>query len=325
MKNNNHLSEKKNVKHVRIFVVSLVSILAFLLMTFLPKKNFLANLYIPFMEESPTLTVFVSATPTPTLFPTPTSTITQAPTPSISPTPMPPEGKAFSVGSSIEGKSIDVFRFGSGSNVRMIIGGIHGGYEWNTSVLSYLLIEDIKSGRIKVPFDTTLYILPILNPDGYFDYPDSSYGRGNARSVDLNRNWDAIWEADWPRTGCFSYVYITAGEKPFSEPETQALSQFILDNQVKALISYHSAMSSIFAGGRPEPDTASENLAKALASVSGYNYPPLDGGACCYTGQLIDWASANGIAAVDIELTDHDSNDIVINRKVLEAFLAWQE
>ncbi|MHC1598288.1 MAG: M14 family zinc carboxypeptidase, partial [Candidatus Methanofastidiosia archaeon] len=149
------------------------------------------------MEKSPTMTAFMSATPTLTLSPTPTSTITLTPTPSITPTPLPPEGEAFSIGLSIEGKNIDVFRFGNGSNVRMIVGGIHGGYEWNTSVLAYLLIDDIKNGRITIPSNKTLYILPILNPDGYFDYPDSSYGRGNARSVDLNRNWDAVWEVDW--------------------------------------------------------------------------------------------------------------------------------
>jgi len=39
---------------------------------------------------------------------------------------------------------------------------------------------------------------------------------------------------------------------------------------------------------------------------------------------LADWASAKGIAAVDIELTDHQSTDILINRKVLQAFLTWK-
>jgi hypothetical protein len=45
---------------------------------------------------------------------------------------------------------------------------------------------------------------------------------------------------------------------------------------------------------------------------------------CQYTDQLIDLASVHGIAAVDVELTDHLSNDILINRKVLDAFLAWR-
>jgi len=45
------------------------------------------------------------------------------------------------------------------------------------------------------------------------------------------------------------YVPITAGEAAFSEPETQALRDFLLNNRVDALISYHSAMSAIFAAG----------------------------------------------------------------------------
>jgi hypothetical protein len=219
---------------------------------------------------------------------------------------------------------LDVYRFGSGPIVRVIIGGIHGGYEWNTSILVWLLRDDLRKGMLTIPDNVTLYLLPVFNPDGYYDYPSQPEGRANARSVDLNRNWDAYWAPDWDRTRCFNYVYLTAGEFPFSEPETIALRDFLLANKVDALISYHSAMSAIFAGGRPEPDAASDNLARTLSAASLYLYPPTNDPGCQYTGQLIDWASANGIAAVDVELTDHQSNDILINRKLLEAFLAWR-
>jgi len=49
----------------------------------------------------------------------------------------------------------------------MIIGGIHGGYEANTATLVYMLRDDLRSGLIKVPGDITLYLLPMLNPDGF--------------------------------------------------------------------------------------------------------------------------------------------------------------
>lgn len=142
--------------------------------------------------------------------------------------------------------------------------------------------------------------------------------------MDLNRNWDAFWQVDWDRTGCFNYTYISAGDAPFSEPEAVALRDFLLASHVDALISYHSAMSAIFAGGQPEPDAASDSLARALSAASLYLYPPVNDPGCQYTGQLIDWASQNGIAAVDVELTDHESNDILINRDLLQAFLAWR-
>jgi hypothetical protein len=297
----------------------------FLFILFLVSINLLSGqppLAVPFVEnKEPTATSTVSPT---VMTPTVIFTETVTPTPAITTTAPPPEGEVFSIGKSIEGKSLDMYRFGNGPTVRVIIGAIHGGYESNTSTLVYLLRDDLKSGLITVPEDITLYLLPVFNPDGFYDALNQPEGRSNARGVDLNRNWDVYWKADWNRTGCFSYLRLTAGDAPFSEPEVQALRDFLLDNHVDALISYHSAMSAIFAGGRPEPDAASDSLARSLSVVSFYMYPPVNDPGCEYTGQLIDWASANGIAAVDVELTDHQSNDILINRKVLQAFLDWK-
>lgn len=265
-----------------------------------------------------------SSAPTWTVTPVFAPALTATPTPIVTATPLPPEGEAFSIGKSIEGKSLDMYRFGSGLIVRVIIGAIHGGYESNTATLVYLLRDDLKSGLIVVPEEITLYLLPVFNPDGFYDYLNLPAGRGNAHGVDINRNWSVLWQPDWDRTGCFNYLRLTAGEFPFSEPETIALRDFLLNNRADALISYHSAMSAIFAGGRPEPDLVSDDLARTLSAASLYLYPPTNDPGCQYTGQLIDWASANGIAAVDVELTDHQSNDILINRKLLEAFLAWR-
>jgi hypothetical protein len=297
----------------------------FLFILFLVSINLLSGqppLAVPFVEnKEPTATSTVSPT---VMTPTVIFTETVTPTPAITTTAPPPEGEVFSIGKSIEGKSLDMYRFGNGPTVRVIIGAIHGGYEWNTAVLVWKLRDDLKNGLIAVPADITLYLLPVLNPDGYYDYTSQPEGRANAYGVDLNRNWDVYWKADWNRAGCFSYLRLTAGNAPFSEPEVQALRDFLLNNHVDALISYHSAMSAIFAGGRPEPDAASDSLARSLSVVSFYMYPPVNDPGCEYTGQLIDWASANGIAAVDVELTDHQSNDILINRKVLQAFLDWK-
>jgi hypothetical protein len=98
--------------------------------------------------------------------------------------------------------------------------------------------------------------------------------------------------------------------------------QFLLSQHVDALINYHSAALGIFPGGQP-PDSASLLLAEAIAAVSDYPYPPVDTG-CQYTGQLIDWASLNGIAALDIELSTHSSTDLRQNLIILTAFLNWR-
>ena len=76
-----------------------------------------------------------------------------------------------------------------------------------------------------------------------------------------------------------------------------------------------------FPGGQP-PDAGSLSLAEALAAVSDYPYPPIDAG-CVYTGQFVDWASDQGIPAVDIELTNHQDSDFEKNLAILSVFLDW--
>lgn len=261
-----------------------------------------------------------SPLPTETLtpIPSPTTTATLTATATLTPT------LAFTsrevIGFSVLERPLEVYRFGTGEHVHLIVAGIHGGYEWNTVELALKLIELLENEPERVPADKTLFILPILNPDGYAK--DKGYdGRANANNVDLNRNWDHNWQADWARSGCWNYRPISGGKYPESEPEVRALKTFILEREVEALISYHSQMAAIFSGNFPF-HPLSEDLANSIWRVSSYQYPPPDLG-CHYTGQFVDWAADQGIAAVDVELRNHADNDYDINVKVLESFLNW--
>ena len=245
--------------------------------------------------------------------------VSQADTPTAT-LPAPATPQPLIIGTSVAGRPLEVYPFGHGQQARMIVAGIHGGYEGNTIRLAEELIQVLTFRPELVPPDRTLYILRSLNPDG--EARSSSYkGRVNDNLVDLNRNWPALWQSSWPSQGCWTYTYVTAGSAPASEPETRALMNFLLSYQIEALISYHSAALGIFPGGQP-PDPASVSLAEALAAVSDYPYPPVETG-CLYTGQLIDWASNMGIAAVDIELTNHEDSDLFQNISVLQAFMEW--
>jgi len=42
------------------------------------------------------------------------------------------------------------------------------------------------------------------------------------------------------------------------------------------------------------------------------------------SGALVDWASAQGIAALDIELTDHYHTDYRQNLEIMDVLLNWQ-
>lgn len=225
------------------------------------------------------------------------------------------------IGHSVEGRPLEVFTFGEGPDQRMIVAGIHGGYEWNTVALADELIAWLRLNPEAIPSGVTLHILRALNPDGLAR--GAGYeGRANANGVDLNRNWPAHWDPEWPRGGCWDFMPITAGTAPASEPETQALLGFLRGRRLTTVISYHSAALGIFPGGRPL-HLPSVQLAQALAAVSDYHYPPVETG-CLYTGNLVDWTAEHGMASVDLELHTHHATDFHLNLEILSAFLRWR-
>jgi len=224
------------------------------------------------------------------------------------------------IGYSVEGRPLEVYKFGKGTQERMIVAGIHGGDEWNTVTLANQLIVYLNQNPNVIPENVILYILPNLNPDGEAR-AHNKYGRVNHNGVDLNRNFPVNWQKEWERAGCWNSLPTTGGTGPGSEAETQALMSFIEAHPIQALISYHSAALGVFPGGLPW-DTVSTRLAESIAQVSSYPFPPLDTG-CTYSGTLADYAVSKGIAAVDLELTNHFDSDFDQNRNVMDVLLSF--
>lgn len=257
--------------------------------------------------------------PTVTRNPRSTSVVMETPTPfvlenaSIRPTV---------IGYSVSGRPIEVYTFGHGEKQVMIVAGIHGGYEWNTIALADELIQHIVDNPDEIMPDTTVYILRNLNPDG--DARDHGYdGRVNDHGVDLNRNFPTNWAADWDRGGCWNYGPTTGGTGPGSEPETQALMNFLKTHKIKNLISYHSAALGVFPGGEPWEEK-SYRFAETLAEATGYAFPPIDLG-CVFTGTLADYAVEMGATSVDMELSTHTRTDFKLNLKALRILQTWND
>jgi len=227
------------------------------------------------------------------------------------------------IGFSIRSRPIEAYRFGVGEKEYLIVAGIHGGYEGNTIALANELITYINENPGVIPTDVTLYIIRDMNPDGEAR-SDGVDGRVNNNDVDLNRNFPTKnWTADWNRDGCWIYRPTTGGAYGGSEPETRTVMSFIRGHKFEAMISYHSAALGIFPGGVPWT-APSKRLAKQLAKVTDYPYPPVDTG-CVYTGTLADWAVENGVgASVDMELSDHKNTDFKENLKALKVLLNFQ-
>lgn len=228
------------------------------------------------------------------------------------------------IGYSVEGRPITAHTFGTGETNVLLVGGIHGGYEWNSSVLAYEMIDHFTSDPRQIPENITVHIIPNLNPDGLFlatglegkfaarDITDYSMhtagtGRMNANGVDLNRNFDCNWspESSWRSQP------VSGGTTVFSEPEAIALRDYVAAHPPAAAVFWHSMADNVYGSscdGTLAP--ATETLVNTYALASGYGAVPLFT-AYPVTGAAEDWLASRGVPAVTVELgsrTDSEWN-----------------
>lgn len=259
-----------------------------------------------------------------------------APTATTSETiPVPvPWQRMMVIGTSVAGRIIEAHSFGTGSTSLLFVGGIHGGYEWNTVVLAYEMMDHLATNPELVPTTTTIHIIPNLNPDGtflvtektgritYLDIKDPdervAAGRFNARGVDLNRNFDCKWQ----RTATWRGQSVGAGETAFSEPEAIALRDFVLTITPTMAVFWHSQANNVYgseceAGILPGTLTLMDTYAKA----AGYGaVPRFD--AYPVVGDAEGWLASIGIPAVTVELETFSSSEWERNWAGVAALLA---
>ena len=260
-------------------------------------------LFFMLQPEPATPPVAPVATTTPPALPTPTST----------------QGV---IGQSVEARPIEAYTFGTGATDLLFVGGIHGGYEWNSILLAYQMIDYLQQNEQVIPENVTVHIIPNLNPDGLYaatgltgrfaatDVPNndmhaSGVGRFNANAVDLNRNFDCKWapESTWRRQP------VSAGTSAFSEPEAEALRAYVAEIEPAAAIFWHSMADNVYAsecenGVLPETLT----LMRTYAEHGGYGAVPVFD-AYPITGDAEGWLASLGIPAVTVELGSRTSTE----------------
>ena len=125
------------------------------------------------------------------------------------------------------------------------------GIELSLSFAKYILDHIDYDPQLNAILDrTTLYMVPCANPDG-FEYSRNhfSFWRKNRRrnadgsfGVDLNRNFEVGFT---PNKDTSSNVY--SGPHAFSEPETAALRDFVLEHKnITIALDYHSQGNVFF-------------------------------------------------------------------------------
>lgn len=243
------------------------------------------------------------------------------PDPKVTPsgTPVPtrvPAANSFSIGQSTQGRDILAWRFGSGDKTLLLVGGIHTGFESNTVLLINALVAHFESTPVDVLPGMSIILIPVLNPDGLV-LGRNADGRFNANNVDLNRNWDCDWSAE----AYWKQEKVNPGTRPFSEPEAQALRDFMLQNHPTAALFYHAAADGIFEGTcNDKVDSA--QLAAILGDASGYPYgKPFT--AYTVSGTESNWADGQGILAADVELAGTRDAEFDRNLRGILAVECW--
>lgn len=249
------------------------------------------------------------------------------------PTPKSPRIRV--VGHSVGGRAIEQYSFGEGKTHLLFVGGMHGGYEWNSVVLAYEFIDYLGT-PLNVPEGFTISVIPSANPDGVFDVVGKEgkftaneilnlknkpvgYGRLNAHSVDLNRNFDCNWKPSSMWRG----TKVAAGSAPFSEPESAAIRDAVASDTPSAVIFWHSQSGSVYASECNKgilPDTLS--LMDTYAKAAGYT-PVKKFDAYVITGDAEGWLASIGIPAITVELTTHETVEWKQNLAGIKAILDY--
>ncbi|HYN33301.1 MAG TPA: DUF2817 domain-containing protein, partial [Ilumatobacteraceae bacterium] len=224
-----------------------------------------------------TTSTTTTSTTTSTTSTTSTTTSTTVPPP---PGPLDLTQDIVGLGYSVEGRPIFAERYGTPGGRRvLVIGVIHGDEDDGIAI-----VDELR--RRPVPDGVELWLVESMNPDGV-----ANQDRHNANSVDLNRNFPYKW-GPIGVPGDSQY----AGTGPASEPETQAMINFMQQLQPDITTWYHQDLFVV------NPAQGRDGRIRArYAELTGLPMGEITGGT--YTGVAATWARnefrpADGVAFI---------------------------
>lgn len=225
-------------------------------------------------------------------------------------------GDSTELGVSVEEQPILAYHFGTGETEVLLIGGVHGGYSPNTTALAEEFVTYFQADASMIPDNVMITIIPTLNPDGTDE--SGAAGRFNANNIDLNRNFDC----DWAPTSMWREQEVSGGSAAFSEPESAAFRDYVDEYNPNAAVVWFSSEGKVYPSACDStPKRASVELAATFATAAGY---PAEAEFDAYTinGDMVNWMAKEGIPAISVLLSDHQSTEWSKNLAGVEAILA---
>lgn len=219
------------------------------------------------------------------------------------------------IGTSVNGTEINAFHFGTGANEILFVGGTHGSDAPSTMKVAQELVSYLSDNPAVVPSEVTVTVIPNLNPDGA--KLTTAAGRFNTNKVDLNRNFDCEWSA----TGVWRDQKVSGGSKPFSEPEAQALRQYVETYNPSAAVVWFASEGKVYPSAcAGTPSKQSTELAATFANAAGYGVDA-EFDAYAITGDMVNWMAKQNIPAISVLLSGRDNTEWTKNKAGIEAVL----
>lgn len=224
-----------------------------------------------------------------------------------------PQTEWGSIGKSVWGRDLYYIRLGHGKK-KISYNGAHHGMEWITSAMLMEFAKDFlaaqQADKCLCGFSVralcekvSLYIIPMVNPDGvelsanglpqwlnndersslikYNGSENFTRWQANARGVDLNHNYDAMWQQSKAMENEYEIFgpgpTRFSGDAPLSEPESRALAEFTVKHDFGMVLAFHSQGKVIYQGFQGKEPPVSLKIANAFELISPYKTDTTEG------------------------------------------------
>ncbi|KUO66624.1 MAG: hypothetical protein APF84_04090 [Gracilibacter sp. BRH_c7a] len=246
-----------------------------------------------------------------------------------------------SIGQSVENREHILIKLGKGEHKVFLNGSFHAREYITTTFLMKMIDEYAYAYYNKEHFgmfdvnmlldSATLYIVPMVNPDGVnlvqngintvedprrvrsmrLLHPNLGFAswKANINGVDLNQNFPVGWNVKVTNTNVPSSENYK-GLKPMTEPEAKAVMNLVESNDFKIIASYHSQGEDIFWSDKncSSFNHILEPMADRLVRLTGYKKGPKVHDPGNWGSGIADWARLQKILTFTLELCPYLNN-----------------